>query len=120
MLQCHRYTAAPASGVPPPATSSSVISTVAGTPSATPEASPKLLVMSRRTTPLSVRTFGPLEPSPGYGPAVSSGISAVVSLLVVVVDADVEVDPLEPEDAPQAVSAAEATLPVRTLSARRR
>ncbi len=36
-----------------------------GTPSATPDASPKLLVMSLRTTPLSVSTFGPLEPSPG-------------------------------------------------------
>ena len=45
------------------------------TPSAVPDASPKLFLMSRRTTPLSVRAFGPLEPSPGYGPAVSSGTS---------------------------------------------
>ena len=30
--------------------------------------------MSLRTTPLSVRTLGPFEPSPGYGPAVSWGI----------------------------------------------
>ena len=45
------------------------------TPSATPEAPAKLVVMSLRTTPVSVSTFGPLEPSPGYGPAVSSGIS---------------------------------------------
>jgi hypothetical protein len=36
-----------------------------GTPSAVPDALPKLVVMSRRTMPLSVRTFGPLEPSPG-------------------------------------------------------
>jgi hypothetical protein len=39
-----------------------------------PEAEPKLVVMSRRTTPLSLKTFGPFEPSPGNGPAVSSGI----------------------------------------------
>ncbi len=49
--------------------------TVSGTPSATPDAEPKLEVMSLRTTPDSVSTLGPLEPSPGYGPAVSSGIS---------------------------------------------
>ena len=48
---------------------------VSGTPSATPLAEPKLDVMSLRTMPLSVRTFGPFEPSPGNGPAVSSGIS---------------------------------------------
>src|ERR1700757_436418 len=45
---------------------------VAGTPSATPEYGPKLGRMSPRTTPESVRTFGPLEPSPGNGPAVSA------------------------------------------------
>ena len=38
---------------------------VVGTPLAVPDASPKLVVMSLRTTPLSVSTFGPLEPSPG-------------------------------------------------------
>ena len=48
---------------------------VIGTPSATPDAEPKLEVMSLRTMPLSVSTLTPLEPSPGYGPAVSSGIS---------------------------------------------
>ena len=31
--------------------------------------------MSLRTTPLWVRTSGPLEPSPGNGPAVSSGMT---------------------------------------------
>ena len=51
--------------------------------------------MSLRTTPRSVSTFGPFVPSPGYGPAVSSGISwqlptaaavvAVVAAVVVVV-----------------------------------
>jgi hypothetical protein len=65
------------SSTPPAATSSSVISIAAGTPSATPEAEPKLDVMSLRTTPLSVSAFGPFEPSPGNGPAVSSGISVV-------------------------------------------
>ncbi len=29
--------------------------------------------MSLRTTPDSMRTFGPFDPSPGYGPAVSAG-----------------------------------------------
>jgi hypothetical protein len=47
---------------------------VSGTPSATPDALPKLDRMSLRTMPLSVSMFGPLDPSPGYGPAVSSGI----------------------------------------------
>jgi hypothetical protein len=49
---------------------------VSGMPSATPSAEPKLFVMSRRTTPLSLRTFGPFEPSPGYGPAVSLGMTS--------------------------------------------
>ena len=38
---------------------------VSGTPSATPDADPKLLVMSLRTIPRSVRTLTPLDPSPG-------------------------------------------------------
>src|SRR3954471_13069842 len=49
---------------------------VSGTPVATPDAEPKLFVMSLRTMPLSVSTLTPLEPSPGYGPLVSSGISS--------------------------------------------
>src|SRR3954454_5608417 len=53
-----------------------VSSRVMGTPSAVPLISPKLDRMSLRTMSLSVSTLGPLEPSPGYGPAVSSGISA--------------------------------------------
>jgi hypothetical protein len=64
-VQCQRYTAAPASGPPPLATSSSVISILVGTPSAVPPASPKLVVMSLRTTPLSASTLGPFVPSPG-------------------------------------------------------
>jgi hypothetical protein len=47
-----------------------------GTPSAVPDADPKLEVMSFLTIPLSVSTLGPLEPSAGKGPAVSSGTSA--------------------------------------------
>ena len=37
---------------------------------------PKLERMSLRTTPLWLRTSGPFEPSPGNGPAVSSGMTA--------------------------------------------
>src|SRR6476619_3489441 len=81
--------------------------------------------MSSRTMPLWVSTFGPFEPSPGYGPAVSSGISAVgvpvlldlteVEVVVVVVVADVEVvDPL------QAATSAASPPPPRTARARRR
>jgi len=38
--------------------------------------------MSLRTMPGWVNTLGPLEPSPGYGPAVSSGISSQVEVVV--------------------------------------
>src|SRR6478752_5645926 len=48
---------------------------VTGMPSATPDAEPNDVVRSLRTTPDSVSTFTPFDPSPGYGPAVSSGIS---------------------------------------------
>ena len=50
-----------------------------GTPSAVPVMPPKLLVMSERCTPDSISTLGPLEPSPGYGPAVSPGAAATHS-----------------------------------------
>jgi hypothetical protein len=52
-----------------------VSSSVMGAPWAVPLAPPKLLRMSLRTMPLCSSTSGPFEPSPGYGPAVSSGIS---------------------------------------------
>jgi hypothetical protein len=45
--------------------SSTVSVIVSGTPSAVPEREPMLDRMSRRTTSLSVKMFGPLEPSPG-------------------------------------------------------
>src|SRR2546429_5818309 len=50
---------------------------VSGMPSATVVDDPKLDRMSWRTIPLWLRTSGPFEPSPGYGPAVSSGIALV-------------------------------------------
>ena len=53
------------------------------TPLAAPVALPKLVRMSLRTTPSCASTSGPLEPSPGYGPAVSSGM-VVHSAAVVV------------------------------------
>ena len=55
---------------------------VSGMPSALVVLEPKLEVMSLRTMPLSVSTFAPLEPSPGYGPAVSSGSSPLAVSLV--------------------------------------
>jgi hypothetical protein len=53
-----------------------------GTPSAFVVLDPKLDVMSLRTMPLWVSTFAPLDPSPGYGPDVSSGISPFAVSLV--------------------------------------
>ena len=47
---------------------------VNGTPSAVVVDVPKLDRMSDRTTPLWVRMSGPFDPSPGNGPAVSSGM----------------------------------------------
>jgi hypothetical protein len=91
-----------------------VSSTVSGTPVATPDAEPKDLVMSLRTMPDSVSTFGPLEPSPGYGPAVSCGISSTsvpvvvlevaLGLLVVVGVLDVVVVPVVVESVVPVVS----------------
>src|SRR5437868_13889869 len=51
-----------------------VSSIVSGTPSAIPARPAKLDRMSFRTTPLRPSTLGPFDPSPGYGPCVSSGI----------------------------------------------
>ena len=49
---------------------------MSGTPSAVADPDPIEVRMSLRTTPLSVSTSGPLVPSPGYGPAVSSGMTS--------------------------------------------
>src|SRR6266545_260731 len=78
-LQCHKYTAAPSRAAHPFAWSTTVRLIVSGTPSAVPLADPKLERMSLRTMPDWVSTLGPLEPSPGYGPAVSCGISSQVA-----------------------------------------
>src|SRR6476620_6061996 len=69
------YTAAFASGAQPCAASRRAIRIVSGTPAAVVVEEPKLDRMSVRTTPLRVRMSGPFEPSPGNGPAVSSGIT---------------------------------------------
>src|SRR6476620_231244 len=67
--------AAPAYGSHALARSRTANLIVSGTPVATVVLDPNELRMSLRTTPLSDRTSGPFEPSPGNGPAVSSGIS---------------------------------------------
>src|SRR5690349_22620431 len=53
---------------------------VSGTPVATVFEVPKLVRKSLRTMPLCSRAFGPFEPSPGNGPAVSSGTGALQAL----------------------------------------
>src|SRR3954470_16987343 len=62
----------------PVAASRRAMRIVSGTPSATVVDVPKLDRMSLRTTPAWVRTSGPFEPSPGNGPAVSSGTGVVL------------------------------------------
>ena len=100
-------------------------------PSAVPLAEPKLDRMSLRTIPDSVSTFGPFEPSPGYGPDVSSGISsqlAAVSAALGVVGeaAPVSSDPV-PVEPVAGVSSSEAhptsvasPTPANRVNARRR
>jgi hypothetical protein len=94
------------------------MASVIGTPAAVPLADPKLDRMSLRTIPLCESTSGPLEPSPGYGPAVSSGISSVAvpadsvaaadAVLEVPVDGALAVVPLDDveEAVPHATSPA--------------
>src|SRR5687767_9922852 len=53
---------------------------------------PMLERMSLRTMPDSSSTSGPFEPSPGYGPAVSSGISSEGRPLVAVPAPEEDVD----------------------------
>jgi hypothetical protein len=82
-----------------------VNSKVIGTPWAVPLDAPKLERRSLRTMPLWSSTSGPLEPSPGYGPAVSSGISddAAAALEPVVALLEVELEEV-PEDVPEDVA----------------
>lgn len=77
-----------------------------GTPSATPPADPMLAVRSLRTTPLSARTSGPFVPSPGNGPAVSSGIAAPVVALAEAVVVELVAADGAPSSEPHAASAA--------------
>jgi hypothetical protein len=96
---------------------------VIGTPAATPLAPAMLMRMSLRTMPESSKALAmPLlfefEPSPGYGPAVSSGITEQLAL-----EPDVLLDPddellesvLEAADAvplpPQPIKGSEAAAP---------
>src|SRR5262245_28078287 len=67
---------------------------VSGTPVATELGSPRVVLMSLRTMPESASAFGPFEPSPGYGPAVSSGMLEQLPLPV-----PASVPPSVPEDA---------------------
>ena len=105
---------------------------VSGTPSAVPLMPAKLDLMSLRTAPVSGSTFGPFEPSPGNGPAVSSGTLAahtapppvvpvpVVPVPVVPVVVDGEVGLLSP---PQPISWRApklAPMPPANVSRRRR
>ena len=97
-----------------------------GTPAAVAEAEPKLEVMSLRTMPLSVSTLTPLEPSAGYGPPVSSGISAVVPAVAsAAVVVEPEADELavvaaeSPYDVPQPTTVARPPM-ARSWRARRR
>src|SRR5207244_9516934 len=61
---------------------------VIGTPPATVVEVPKLDLISVRTTPLWVRMSGPFEPSPGKGPAVSSGMTSQFAAEAALVDDD--------------------------------
>jgi len=83
----------------------SSIVTVRSTPAATPVAPAMLLRMSLRTMPESISAlatapFAVFDPSAGYGPAVSSGMTLQLALAVVVpvagdVVAGVVVEPLD-------------------------
>ncbi|MEV4144077.1 hypothetical protein AB0J40_10440 [Amycolatopsis sp. NPDC049691] len=102
-LQCRAYMATPANGDPLMARSAITSSSVIGTPSAVALPVPKVDRMSARTIPLYSSTSGPFESSPGYGPAVSSGIS----------EEDIEVDAVEAVE-PQRPATVEQRLNVET------
>ena len=103
---------------------------MSGTPSATVVDEPKLERMSLRTMPESSSTLTPFEPSPGYGPPVSSGTSStgpdaaavglgVAVALGVVAVADALAVGVVSGDA-QAASRAVTPMPPKSPSARRR
>jgi hypothetical protein len=80
-LQCQTYTAWPASGSQVAALTSVRVSRNTS-PAAVPDAEPTLDRRSLRSIPAIVSAFGPLVPSPGYGPAVSVGITEQVAALL--------------------------------------
>src|SRR5262245_63558680 len=90
---------------------------VSGMPCATAEPVPKLDRMSPRTMPLWDRMLGPFEPSPGYGPAVSSGMRPDAAAEVPVVGADGDVDGERDEEQP---ATAARPAPANRPSSRRR
>src|SRR6478609_5642531 len=94
--------AAPAYGPHALARSRTANRIVSGTPVATVVLDPNELRMSMRTTPLSDRTSGPFEPSPGNGPAVSSGISVTHSAVPDEADAAADALAVAPEPVPHA------------------
>ena len=95
-----------------------------GTPSTDPFPSTEFF-RSRRSIPVSSKTSGPFEPSPGYGPAVSVFIS-VRELLLADVVLSVLAVPFAPAPVfwvPEAPHAAKAVAPAptpKTPSSRRR
>ena len=104
---------------------------VSGTPSATVVDEPKLERMSLRTMPESSSTLMPFDPSPGYGPAVSSGTSvtgpdaAADALAEGVAVAVADAAPVALADVPgaadeQAASSAVSPTPPKMPSATRR
>jgi hypothetical protein len=98
---------------------------VSGTPSAVVVEDLKLERMSLRTIPESSSTLGPFDPSPGKGPAVSSGTSArspPADEEEVVAPEPEPVPPAEPPDPdpPQAASSAAALSPPNGPSTLRR
>jgi len=78
-----------------PMLSTTTTSMVSGTPGATVDDEPKLDRMSRRTMPFCDKTLGPFDPSPGKGPAVSSGMGAQSAVPAAVAEAPT-VDVVEP------------------------
>src|SRR6476620_5093093 len=98
---------------------------VIGTPSAVVVDVPKLERMSPRMIPLSVSTSGPLVPSPGYGPLVSSGISLNVPAAAEPADVDAAADDgldvtADVESTPQAANPSVAAPRPKALNIRRR
>ena len=72
--------------------------------------------MSARTTPLWLRTSGPFEPSPGNGPAVSSGMTAQSAAAALAAAEAAAVADAAADDAAADEAPAEGAQPARTTS----